>query len=53
MKVTTQEVCTPGRVARYMAVRKPQCNRGLGCPRCWAKYDAAKNTGRDPVTKEK
>lgn len=36
--VTPQRVCSPARVAAYKAKRKPECNSGLGCPACWAKW---------------
>lgn len=38
MPATRQPVCSPSRVARYTAKHKPRCNRGHGCPTCWAKW---------------
>lgn len=33
--------CSPSRVAKYRGLRKPRCNGGDGCSRCWLKYDSA------------
>lgn len=30
--------CGLARVAKYKAKRKPQCNGGDGCQRCWHKW---------------
>ena len=30
--------CSPSRVAKYQAKRKPRCNGGPGCKRCWDKW---------------
>lgn len=31
-------LCTPLKVRRYKAIRKPRCNLGFGCKRCWDKW---------------
>lgn len=37
-RVVGQQRCVPSRVERYKARRKPACNGGLGCYRCWHKW---------------
>lgn len=32
--------CALSRVAKYRGLRKPHCNGGRGCNRCWDKYNA-------------
>lgn len=36
--------CAPSRVSAYRGLRKPRCNGGRGCNRCWDKYHAAKRS---------
>jgi hypothetical protein len=31
--------CTPARVKAYKGLRRPSCNGGTGCQRCWDKYN--------------
>jgi hypothetical protein len=47
MKVTTMKLCSPSRVARYTAKHKPRCVHGIGCTRCWDKYNRV-NYGLPP-----
>lgn len=44
--------CVPSKVANYQGLRKPACNGGRGCNRCWAKYESteAKERRRDAVS---
>lgn len=39
MKRKAEKECAPSRVRRYLAWRRPQCNEGRGCHRCWGKYN--------------
>lgn len=40
--------CTPSKVKRYKAIRKPQCNSGQGCKACWDKWHVVNvRGGRD------
>jgi hypothetical protein len=37
--------CGWSRVERYQGKRKPRCNDGDGCKRCWDKYHIMNNRG--------
>jgi len=38
--------CAPSRVKAYKGLRVPRCNGGIGCRRCWNKYEQEKAVRR-------